>query len=551
MKPSLFKRSFLIPLAFFILIAPVSVFADCLYAGQIVPNLGMVDIDCVMLHDKNLEYVEKCGKLVCKGTELYFANERTLLGTGINRVFTCDSEIPYGWHHPWHFQTAVADAIYSNTTTCRGYTTEVTLPKQFSIVCIDGSVRTGYPTFFVGTRDGNEVKVLGHNCKGGFSSKQCNTLFEMGANATVIIPFVPLEQKTIDVFAALQTKYDYHITDAHLPFGIIEGGWQRINLLDPEFTFSIDKSRYCKNESAVFSGKAVCCGEPGTKVKIEVKNSSGNVVKSTEATIDSNGYYSATVQLTGLEAGAYSVEAVAPFSSNFSQCKKTNLFYINDFSLSFGTDRATVPEGGSFKITGQSVCCSQPGQKARIDVRKDGNIIVSAEAEILVNGYFEKIIMLPNGVLGEVEVEVSTPNSSPNCRKKAKILVYYPEKITNLYVENITQGQKARVAVECTADLPLKLRLYRSDADLIAEQSYTCNSGFTYLGPDLEMGIYKVEAFADIAFCLECRKEKYFSVLRAYPEMPANELDVIMVICCAFVVLFIASSNRLKKKVVK
>ncbi|MEM4598895.1 MAG: hypothetical protein QW400_04385 [Candidatus Diapherotrites archaeon] len=547
MKPSLFKRSFLIPLAFFILIAPVSVFADCLYAGQIVPNLGMVDIDCVMLHDTNLEYIEKCGKLVCKGTELYFANERTLLNTGISRVFTCDSEIPYGRSHPWHFQTAVADAVYSSTETCRGSAIEVTLPKQFSIVCIDGSVRTGYPTFFVGVRDGTKVTVLGHNCKGGFNSKQCNTLFEQGANATVIIPSVPLDQKTIDVFAAMQTKYDYSITDAHLPFGIIQGGWQTIKLLDPEFSFSIDKPQYCVGESLTASGKSVCCGDVGNKVTIEIKNSSNNVVKSFEATIDANWSYSATTSLSGLAFGNYTAEAKAPLSSQGTGCKKSVSFQIRNFDFSLGTSSATIASGGSFKVSGYSTCCAKPGEKVRIELKKDGNTIVTADADIASNGFYEKNITLPAGVLGEIEVIASTLSTQTECRKQTKIVAYYPEKITKLVAENLKTGEKTKALVECSADMPIKLKVYRGENELLAEQAYTCNSGYIEFGPELAEGVYKVEATSEIAFCLDCRSEKYFSVMRPSREVYADESHILLLIGCAIAALFIASGKKVRK----
>ncbi|MCX8190424.1 MAG: carboxypeptidase-like regulatory domain-containing protein [Candidatus Diapherotrites archaeon] len=546
---SSFGMSLYVIFASFLVSLPISVFADCLYAGQIVPHLGMVDIDCVMLHNTNLEYIEKCGKLVCKGTELYFANERTLLGTGLNRVFTCDSEAPYGRYHPWHFQTAVADAVYSNTETCRGSEIEVTLPKQFSIVCIDGSVRTGYPTFFVGTRENNnKVNVFGHNCKGGFSSKQCNTLFEFGANAKVIIPFVPLEQKTLDVFAAMQTKYDYHITEAHLPFGIIQGGWQTIKLLDPDFSFSIDKVEYCGSESIAISGKSTCCGEPGTNVEIEIKNATGNVVKSVSTKIDANGVYNATVSLSGLPFGNYSVEAKAPLNSRFDICKKSLSFRIRNFSLMFGTSSATIPTGGSFKVSGYSICCTQPGQKVRIELKQGSTTIFGpTDADVLTNGYFEKNITLPSGVLGEIELIVSTPSTQSECRKQTKIVAYYPEKITNLQAENLKTGDKTKALVECTADMPMKLKVYSQNNELLAEQSYTCNSGVIEFGPELEEGVYKVEAIGEIDFCLECRAEKYFSVLRPSGEIYADESHILLIICCAFAALFIVSRKKVRK----
>lgn len=541
------KWLFAISIAFVLAMFPANIFADCLYAGNIVPHLGMVNIDCVMLHDTNLEYIENCGKLVCKGTELYFANERTLLGTGIKRVFTCDSEEPYGRHHPWHFQTAVADAVYSSTETCRGSTIEVTLPKQFSIVCIDGSVRTGYPTFFAGVRSGNNITLLGHNCQGGFSSSLCNTLFELGANAKVIIPFVPLEQKTLDVFVAMQTKYDYSITAAHLPFGIIQGSWQSITLLDPEFNFSMDKPQYCGSDSVVFSGKAVCCGEPGEKVEINIKDGSGSVVKSANATISPSGDYTVAVPLAGLVFGNYTAEAKAPLSSKFAQCSKTLPFEIRNFALSLGTSSATIPRGGSFKVSGYSVCCSQPNEKTRIELKKDGATLLTAEADILSNGFYERNIVLPADVLGEIKVLVSTSSTQSECRRQTKIVAYYPEKITKLVAENLKTGDKTKALVECTADFPLKLKVYRGESEFLAEQLYTCNSGFVEFGPELKEGFYKIEAIGEIDFCLECRYEKYFSVLRPSGEVYADENHILLLICCALLALFIASGKKVRK----
>jgi len=519
-------------------------FADCLYMGKQVENGKTVTIDCVMLHGTTVEYVEKCGMLICKGTELYFANERTTQGTSVHRTFTCDPEQKYGYNHPWYFVTAVAGAVYTNTSACRGSSITVTLPKQFSIVCIDGSIKTGYPSFFVGTLDNGQVKVLGHNCNGGFSSSACNTLFEQGANATVIVPFVPLEQKTLDVFAAMQTKYDYQITAEHLPFGVVESGYQTLTLIDPSFDLSIDKASCCTNESINISGKAICCGEAGTNVTINIKDSSGNTVKQTNAMITADNKYATTINLTGISPGKYTIEAVAPLADKLPTCKRTVEFELKSPWLKFGTDKAVVPAGSSLKIAGSTQCCAKPNEKAKITLRKGSTMLASTEANLNADGHFEKLITLPSNETGPVEITVGFENTNPACTKKASIVVIFPDVMKNLIAENLKEGQKARLAVECTANMPVVLKVYSYDTgDLIAEQNYTCNSGIVEIGPELKAGVYDARAEASIPFCIQCKLQRYFLVTKT-ATVPTPEINAALVVFCAIIVLLIAKAKR-------
>ncbi|MCD6479078.1 MAG: hypothetical protein J7L44_04305 [Candidatus Diapherotrites archaeon] len=530
---------FIVAIAFLFL---NSALADCLWEGKQIKDNETVTIDCIMLHGESLEYVENSGMLICKGTELYFANELTTKGTPVNRVFTCDCEQAYGWHHPWHFVTAVAGAKYTKTSVCRGSTIEVTLPKQFSVVCIDGSIKTGYPSFFVGTRDGSKIEVLGHNCS-SFSSSGCNTRFEAGATAKVIIPFVSLEQKTLDVFAAMQTKYDYHITEEHLPFGVVERGYQTLTLIDPAFTLSIDKPYYCPGESIKISGTSVCCGEAGKDVSISIKDSSGNVVIATNAKITSDNKYEATIPLDSLSPGNYTVEAVAPLASKFSICKKNAVFSIKSRNLILGTDKAVLPAGSALKVLGYEQCCAAPNEKVKITVSKNGNILVSTEAEIASDGRFAKLVMLPPGETGAMEIGASFSSMEPECVKKVSVTAVFPDKLKGLIAENIKEGEKAHIAVECTADLPVVIKIYSYDeGNLVVDSNYICNSGVAEIGPPLEAGVYRVTAEANIPFCTGCRLEGYFTA-KGVGGISTPEVHTLLVVLCGFAVLLIVRSK--------
>jgi len=174
----------------------------------------------------------------------------------------------------------------------------------------------------------------------------------------------------------------------------------------------------------------------------------------------------------------------------------------------------------------------------RWDFDNDGTMDTTGKtvSKIFTSSGEKKIKLVaidPSGLFSEATISIN---------------VYTQSGVTKIIVEETAEGENSKVSVECTEALPLKVSLYKVEGNesILLEENkpYTCNSGnFMPIGPELEAGVYLVNAKTNQADCQNCIVSLYYVIKAPQSEVRAPEVNPVLTVFIAFAVLAVVKKN--------